>query len=282
MATVSFYISDLVADEEEFQVPSECGVWVFRKLHNYADTVAKLGEGMIGATFAANNWDVESGNVFEAIDELIDACLLLSFFTSKCVTPLDTAAGSALKFLGDLPDKFIRPRNINGFLPLQQDLDLTALFSDGMRTIRPRMMDRRMRLSLCHWISGLTSFSLEDIFVWATIQMDIVRQCESHRLNCPSLSYYDASATASRHYGLRQLPKAFKQMRTDLIHEGKLSSTSFVNKSKSDCAAVIAQTMGWIDLYTLKVLKLDSKLETPKRWNKELLLNHMPSLTLWD
>ncbi len=282
MATVRFYISDLIADEDEFQVPSECGVWVFIKHHNYADTVARLGEGMVGGTFTATNWDVESGNVFEAIDELIDACLLLSFFTSKCVTPLDTTSGSALKFLSDLPDKFIRPRSIVGFSPLQQNLDLGSLFSDGMSEIRSQMSDRRVRLSLGHWISGLTSFSLEDIFVWATIQMDTVRQCESQRLNRPSISYYKASEEASKHYGLRQLPKAFKKMRTDLIHEGKLSGTSFANKSKSDCAAVIAKTLDWIDLYTLKVLKLDGKLRAPKRWNKKLLLKEMPSVTLWD
>jgi hypothetical protein len=283
VSTLGFYISDLIAQEEEFEILSEHGVWVFRKAYNYQDIVAAMDkEGTVGNTFTAHNWDVNHENVFRAIDELIDTCLILSFLTAKCVTPVGATSSSALKFIGDLPDKFIRPRAIYGFPPLQENTDLKALFKDGMKEIRSRMQEGKLRLSLCHWISGLTSLSLEDIFVWATIQMDIVRQCESQRLNCPCLSYYDASEKASKFYGLRQLPKAFKQMRTDLIHEGKLSGTNFPTKSKSDCAAVIAKTLSWIDLYVLKVLKLDKKLKTPKRWTTELLLRGMPSVTLWD
>lgn len=280
MSTIGFYISDLITDEEELEIPSEHGVWVFRRVSNYKDILAKLDQGMIGKTFTANNWDVNHQNAFQAIDELIDICLILSFLTAKCVTPTDATAGSALHFVGNPPDKFIRPRAIVGFPQLQENMDLTALFKDGMEEIRSRMQEGKLRLSLCHWISGLTSLSLEDIFVWATVQMDIVRLCESERLNCPCLSYYDGCKEASKRLHLRQLPKAFKQMRTDLIHEGKLSGTNFPKKTKDECAAVVAKTMSWIDLYVLKVLGMANILKPPKRWSQKVLLEGMPSITL--
>lgn len=281
MPNISFFIWDLIAQEDEFLVPSaHGGSWLFRKASalKYQEVVDAIEEGRIGKTFTANNWDVNKHQEFQAIDELLDICLVLSFLTAKCVTPANTAQGCDLTFLGHPPDKFIRPRAIIGYHPLQPNLDLAALFEDGMTKISHRMLERRMQLSLCHWISGLTSFSLEDIFVWAAIQMDIVKQCE--RRKYPGMDYYSASEKVSKRLKIQKLPIDFKHMRTDLIHEGKLSGKNFSKKTKDECVAVIAKTMSWIDSYVIAVLGMTNILTAHQRWDEKELSEGMPSITL--
>src|SRR5690606_31196812 len=115
-----------------------------------------------------------------ATDELIDACLLLSFFTASCVTPSGSTPQSDCMVVS-MGDAFIRPRAIRGFNQLQITSSYHQFFATGMSAIRSTMAPRQLRLFLSHWISGLTCFSLEDLFLAIGVQMDIVKQCEIAR-----------------------------------------------------------------------------------------------------
>lgn len=176
--TLAFYISDLVVDENRFDIPSSFGTWQFSKLPNYQDNQANLDNGMVVKTFTAVNRTVPNDKFHEALYELVDACLILSFVTAKCVTPSGMSHGSDVKFVGHLPDCFVRPRAIRGFTSLTLRTTLGDLFSSGISSYQLAMNGRRLRLTLAHWTSTLSCLTLEDLYIWVGVILDIVKQCE--------------------------------------------------------------------------------------------------------
>jgi hypothetical protein len=137
----------------------------------------------------------------------------------------------------------------------------------------------QMRLQLTHWLSGLTCFSLEDLYLSVGVQMDLVKRCEiaatSHRL-----SFFQGMTLASSRYGLAPLGPDYKCMRNDIVHEGVLSGSNFVGKSKADCAQVTANTLNWLDRYVLAALGLSGQISGVPRWDGNTLLAGLPAITV--
>jgi len=137
---------------------------------------------------------------------------------------------------------------------------------------------RRMRLFLSHWISGLTCFSLEDLFLSVGVQMDIVKQCEITATGVKK-NYFEGMESASSRYGIPKLGTDYKNMRNDIVHEGRLSGSNFSGKTKGGCAAVTADALNWIDQYVWAVILPGLPLMR-LRWKRELIQNGLPALSL--
>lgn len=106
--------------------------------------------------------------------------------------------------------------------------------------------------------------------------MDIVKQCEIAESD-QKMDYFPGMQAASTRYGIAPLAPDYKKMRNDLVHEGRLSGTNFSNKTKQECAIVIADTLNWIDLYVCAVLCLG----TPyPRWKGVHLQEGLPALSI--
>jgi hypothetical protein len=276
---LEFWIADLTSTERAFDVPGQVGIWQFRQRDDYASLISALKEGQCAPTYYASNAAIThktaESDFTLATDELIDACLILSFLTAACITPRGSTLASDILFV-ELGDAFIRPRAIRGFTSLQISKSFSQYFSVGMASIQASMKPRQLRLFLSHWISGLTCFSLEDLFLSIGVQMDIVKQCEI-ALAGRKLDYFPGMQAASRRYGIRQLTRDYKKMRDDIVHEGRLSGSNFTGKKKIDCANVVADTLNWIDSYVSAVLALG---QAPTRWSGRDLAAGLPSLTV--
>jgi len=277
---IEFWIADLKSDEKAFNVPCSHGVWEFHQRDDYEDILKKIKEGQCALTYYAFNesigLDTSEADFSQSIGELIDACLILSFINGQCVTPVGCTPQSDAQFL-QLGDSFIRPRAISGFDRLKLEQPYSEIFSSGMMSISTQFSERRMRLFLSHWISGLTCFSMEDIFLSVGVQMDIVKQCEISATG-EKLDYYPGMVSASTRYHLHQLSQDYKKMRNDVVHEGKLSGANYRNKTKSDCAVVVSSALNWIDNYVCAVLAM-RKPSTP-RWNPRVLESSLPALSI--
>ncbi len=253
---VQFSIANLGAAESSFEITSSVGVWQFERFSGYDEQLQYLDEGMCANTYYAtldsvgpHSSDVEFG---AACYDLIDACLVLSFLSARCVTPSGSTAQSEIKFLA-LGDNFIRPRSIVGFPEIAVP-SMASFFSDWKTLGRHAYRDRTLRRQLCHWLSGLTCFSLEDIYLACGVQMDVVKQCERRASRNSGLTYFQGMLSASTRYGISPLSDDYKKMRNDIVHEGVLSGTNFPAKNKADCASVIADTLNWLDSYVLAVI----------------------------
>lgn len=276
---IEMWIAELRSNEVAFSVPGAVGQWDFHRRDDYESLLVAVDHGQCASTYYASNETVTAQVSDEdfvlATDELIDACLLLSFFTASCVTPSGSTPQSYCMF-GSMGDAFIRPRAIRGFNQLQIASSYNQFFATGMSAIRSTMSPRQLRLFLSHWISGLTCFSLEDLFLAIGVQMDIVKQCEIARSGSPK-TYFEGMQSASTHYGIPMLASDYKNMRNDIVHSGKLSDLNFPNKGKNDCAMVIAETLNWIDKYVCAVLGIRSP---ASRWSGATLASGLPSLTV--
>jgi len=279
---LGFNIADLVTQEETFDIPSSFGKWEFRKSGNYDRLIEAMEKGMCGNTFTAFHSEASERTTDEQshslCDEIIDICLILSFITAKCVTVSGSAVFSCPMFI-QLGDHFLRSRAIRGFNDLAPKDAYSRVFQDGITALQGSMRVRKLRILLSHWISGLTCFTIEDLFLGACVQMDIVKQCET----LPSenrISYFEGMNRASNRYGISPLSPDYKNMRNDLVHEGTLSGSNNQNKTKNDCASIIADVLNWIDEYVLKVLSLDSSFTCGSRWKNTEIENFLPAISL--
>jgi len=265
-----FLITNLIVPEREFQIPSRFGIWEFRRTFNYDQILGSiLDQGACGNTFEARveNFDVRARTdaEFDALcDEIIAAGLLLSWLTARCVTVRQALPNCEVQFV-QIGDHFLPPRGIVGFPEIERATDLSTLLQAGLPQLQNTIQTRRLKLMLCHWLSGLTCFTLEDLFINTAVQMDIVKQCEIVVGGQP-LTYYDGMVSASTRFNLAQLNQEYKEMRNDLLHSGVLSGPNLPNKTKAQCAQIVADTLNWIDRYVAAVLGFGAALGANPRW----------------
>ena len=279
---LEFAIANLVIDEPSFDVPSKLGKWEIVRTHNYQEIIVSIDTGMCGNTFFASidtiNPKSSDLDFQTACDEIIDICLVLSFLTARCVTPSGTTVNSDIAFV-QLGDDFIPSRAIVGF-PTIAPASLSDFLSDWAATIHPAIKQRRLRLQLCHWLSGLTCFSLEDVYLSAGVQMDIVKQLERAATNNPQLTYFQGMAAASTHFSLTPLGNDYKAMRNDIVHEGVLSGSHFKGRTKGQCAVVIAEALNWLDSYALAVIGKTNQASGLPRWKGVDFEHGLPSISV--
>jgi hypothetical protein len=279
---LEFAIANLVTNEASFGIPSKLGNWQFVRAHNYQQIVTSLGQGMCGNTFFASIDTItprSSDSDFQtACDEIIDICLILSLLCARCVTPSGTTENSVIQFI-QLGDDFVPSRAIIGF-PSITPTSLSNFFSDWVSSIHPAIIQRRLRLQLCHWLSGLTCFTLEDIYLSAGVQMDIVKQLERVATNNLNLTYFQGMASASKRFSLTALGNDYKAMRNDIVHEGILSGSNFAGKTKGQCSVVIAETLNWLDSYVLAVIGKANQAVGFPRWKGVDFEHGLPSISV--
>jgi hypothetical protein len=279
---LQFAITNLRLDETAFEIPSAVGKWEFDRASNYNHLLPNLDKGMCGNTFYATNSSIDlktkDADFASACSEIIDICLMLSFLNARCVTPSGTTAQSAIKFM-QLGDDFIRARAIDGFDALTVP-SMTGLFSAWLTASYAPYRQRHLRLQLSHWLSGLTCFSLEDIYLSVGVQMDVIKQQERAVTGKGGLTYFQGMTSASTRYALNPLGKDYKNMRNDIVHEGVLSGAKFAGKSKAQCADVVADTLNWLDRYVLSVVGLTGHVSNLPRWRGQVLLHSLPALTV--
>lgn len=279
---LEFAIANLVTNEVSFDIPSKLGNWQFVRTQNYKQIVTSLDHGMCGNTFFASIDTItprSSDSDFQtACDEIIDICLILSLLCARCVTPSGTTGSSEIQFI-QLGDDFVPSRAIVGF-PSITPASLTAFFSDWVSSIHPAMMQRRLRLQLCHWLSGLTCFTLEDIYLSAGVQMDIVKQLERAATSNTQLTYFQGMTSASTRFSLTALGNDYKAMRNDIVHEGVLSGSNFARKTKGQCSVVVAETLNWLDSYVLAVIGKTNQVSGLSRWKGVDFEHGLPSISV--
>lgn len=106
-----------------------------------------------------------------------------------------------------------------------------------------------------HWLDALGCWSFEDFYLSATTLLQIIAATEKH-LTGNSMNYFPAIQSASRRAGIPPLSRDFKDMRNNLIHEGKLLGGRFAGTDILACSTVAADLMNWFDDYVHSVLNL--------------------------
>ena len=110
-------VANLVVTDTDFPVPSTFGSWAFRRFGTYTSVVPAIKNGQCAVTFAASLPGITikstTSDLEVAMYEALDACLILSFLTARCVTVRSSAPMSDIQFIS-LPDHFPESRAIVG------------------------------------------------------------------------------------------------------------------------------------------------------------------------
>jgi hypothetical protein len=279
-----FFIANLWADDRFTATFRGCD-WDFERLAGHT-ALPDFDDGRCRNTYVATYTVKPPATMDDAAGSLLDACLVLSFATGRCVVP--DASGMLRP-----PDCFPAARAIVGFAPLGTSVNLNTLLS-GLAASEPAFDARRLRLTFSHWLSALSCFSLEDLATFAFVIMDVVKQCEiavgvKSAKPGRELEYSEGMTSASNRCGIAPLSKDYKDMRNDLLHAGKLSDKRFVNKpisgasapkTKGECASVVADVLNWIDRYVMVVLSVPVPDGYVDRWKGDALAAGLPAISL--
>jgi hypothetical protein len=279
--TFGFVIADLQLPKNGFSVPAKFGTWKFEKTSWYDNIVPELAKGQCGNTFNAFNEAVTSSmsdaDFVAVCEDLRNLCLLLSFMNATCVTPTGSTQYSVPQFIA-LGDSFVPARAIRGFPELQPTNSITSFLTKGLSGFSSSQ-SHYLRLLMTHWISGLTCYTLEDLFLAICVLLDIVKQIEIS-ISGKQLTYAQGMTDSSNRLGISLLQGAVTKMRNDLVHEGRLSGSNFSNRTKSDCAQVIANALNWLDEYLIATLGVSGDVKGMPRWKVNEVEHYLPAFSL--
>src|ERR1035437_6753897 len=143
-------IVNLTVPENEFEIPSAFGTWHFQRSPNYEELRQTVeGRGACANTFEARiDFDVGARPDAEfsaLLDEIVEAGLMLSWLTARCVTVQQSTPDSEPQFIPS-GDKFLPARGVIGFRPMPRHGDLTQLFRPGLPHFQNLMRARRLYL----------------------------------------------------------------------------------------------------------------------------------------
>lgn len=276
-----FMIANLLSNGSNFKVQTRFGVWEFQKASWYNKIIPDINKGMIGNTFTAFNDavtpSISNTDFHTACVDLRDLCLLLSFQGANCVTPSGSVPTSFAHTVR-MGDSFVPPRAILGFRTLSPATTTTTFLSKAF-TAFGGPNQKYIRLLLFYWISSLTCYRLEDLFLAVCVQFDIVKQSEI-AITGKKLTYLQGMKSASTRLGISPLSNDFKDMRNDLVHEGQLSGSNFLGRSKEDCSKVVADALNWLDKYIIAIVAVNGELVGQPRWNAANFEHFLPAFSL--
>ncbi|MGA8833336.1 MAG: hypothetical protein WB554_17185 [Desulfomonilaceae bacterium] len=278
---VGFGLSNLVVPENPVSFDLNMGslTWNISPLGDYSQRVQKLkSKPVYMATFEISNDDSDIRNQ-EFFHDLRNVCLCFSYLSGSAVTLLDSGFRSVCQLL----------QTGDGF-PRERPLSTTPFFSESFADFQSHIATMMANFNLVcqqdhvdiiihHWLDAMYSWSLEDFYLSGCTILELIKWNERRKQNKPKLYLLDALESTHNRYNIDSPNREWIDMRNDLIHEGKLSVTTFANKSKQQCIEVVCEVFDWIDQYLAGILNLPQR---PSSRFDSTDLRGMNSYTTWD
>lgn len=239
-------------------VKTPSGEWTLDKASDYSENLKGLQGGKCAETYAIKHpvsMDDGSAVCDLALDEMTPLLLGASYLCGLSVTAKRSLPHSAVMIMG--PDShWPRERSMGSGNPVvaTQDEFVAVLEAFVASWPGPGQSEKTLLL-IHHWLDSLACWSFEDMYLSATTLLQIIAATEG-AIQGKELSYFDAATAASRRAGIAGLSRDFKDMRNNLIHEGKLLGGRFSGTTLKDCAVVAADVLNWFDTYIHAVLGL--------------------------
>ena len=267
MAYLGFRLCNLIIPSvapEKMLIPIASGTWTIQPTPNYAEALASVQQGMIAETHVAEI-DVQVGTagrsaaIDAAFDELVPLCLAASYLTGNSVAVTRSLPGSEIGIM-ELGAHFPRPRKMFSALPAVSSMQaLSDRMEAFIKNYATQGQTEKARLLVHHWLDAMACWSMEDLCLSTSTLLEIIAATARSAAATQGLSkktFVERIDFAATRYSLPKLPSDFRNMRNDLVHEGTLSATKFVNKSVDDCAAAVTAALGWFDEYLHAALVL--------------------------
>ncbi|RRV39249.1 hypothetical protein EGJ09_25590 [Pseudomonas sp. p106] len=251
-------------EPQELSLTTPSGSWVLEKEPEYATSKQKIEEGQIAETYSLSI-DVTIGSAGRsatldaAFDELVPICLAASYLTTASVAVTRSLPHSECMIM-EVGPHFPRPRAMRGIdavtitsAEFQQRVE--AFVGNHSST----GLVEKDRLLVHHWLDAQACWSMEDLCLSTATLLEIIAataRSEAKAAGQDLKTFNQRIQYASTRFSLPNLSDDFRNMRNDLVHEGRLSATKFPNKVELDCSTAAAEALEWIDQYMHAALGL--------------------------
>jgi hypothetical protein len=264
---LSFFVVNLLlpGDPEMVSLATPSGRWTLTRFADYENSKAAIAEGKCANTYYLEHPITRKAGaavVDAALDEITPILLGASYATGMSVTVKSSTMGSEVSLLQPT-DQWPRERAIESASPVinssAQFVNLVERFVAAWPG--PGRTEKALLL-VHHWLDALACWSMEDLYLSATTLLQIIVATEAARQGKSELRFYPGVADAARRMGVHVLSEDFKNMRDELIHDGRLIGTRFAGPDKDARAVVLAELLNWFDEYMHAALSLGSRPKT--------------------
>lgn len=263
---LGFRLCNLIipGEPQTLSLNTPAGVWELQQEPNYAASKDAIARGQIAETYSISTSVVigpagRSASLDAAFEELLPICLAATYLTGGSVASTRALPFSEISFVQVGPH-FPRPRAVTGVDPVvaneTQFRDRVEAF---VRSYPTTSQTEKSRILVHHMLDGLACWSMEDLCLSTATLLEIIAATAKAAAAAAGLNkskYVDRIDYAAHRFGLPLASTDFRDMRNDLVHEGTLSGSRFINKNADDCAVAVAAALEWIDLYIHAALGL--------------------------
>lgn len=259
---IGFWIVNLLIPEEPDVLPIDtlAGQWLLDKNQFYATSAdAILNKHQCASTYAIQHpvsmQHDGADKCSAALAEMTPLMLGASYLTGLSVTANRSIPHSDAQLLQP-SDHWPRERSMGkGNSVVTTSKEFREVLEQFVKMWSGAGQQEKMLLLTHHWLDSLACWSFEDLYLSATTLLQIVAATEEANQG-KDLSYFNGVTGAAKRVGIRTLSPDFKDMRNNLVHEGKLTGGKFKGSSLIDCAEVAADVLNWFDEYVHAVLGL--------------------------
>lgn len=258
---IGFWVVNLLipGEPDNCRIGTPSGGWDLEKSANYSQSKDAINNGQCAHTYAIENaasMDDGSAVVDSSFDEMTPLLLGASFLSGLSATVRASLPYSDVSIIQS-SDHWPRERAMgagNSCVTTQQEFaENLEKFVCAWPSVA---QSEKILILIHHWLDALGCWSFEDFYLSATTLLQIIAATEEQVTGNSNLSYFQAVQSASSRVGINSLNKDFKDMRNNLIHEGKLLGGSFAGIGREACSEVAANVMNWFDEYLHAVMNL--------------------------
>lgn len=257
---IGFWMVNLLipGDPDKLSISAVSGNWELTKFEGYSASKNAIFNGQCAHTYAIeNDISIDDGAACATnFDEMTPILLATSYLSGLSVTAKQHVPHSDMTIIQP-SDHWPRERAMgNGDCCVSTQDEFVEVVEKFISAWPTKAQSEKILILIHHWLDALGCWSFEDFYLSATTLLQIIAATEERITGNNSLSYLQAVQSASRRVGITSLNRDFKDMRNNLIHEGKLLGGRFSGADIRACSAVASDLMNWFDKYIHAVMNL--------------------------
>ncbi|WP_175719047.1 hypothetical protein [Burkholderia anthina] len=265
MLNMNFWITNLLmpGDPENVPIATPQGGWQFVKMPAFARNSAAIRGATVPRPammpvaetyYLQDTAGVDDVRRFDA--EVTPILLAATYATGLSVTS-QRATKNGGPALHVPSEHWPRARGLDAPSPVVSTLDeFVRLVEAFVRAWPTAGQTEKALLLVHHGLDSLGCWSMEDLYLSATTLLQVIVATETTKQGGKKLTFYDGIVDAASRMGIAALSEDFKDMRNELVHDGRLIGRRFAGPDKAACAAVVVDVLNWIDTYMHAALTL--------------------------
>lgn len=255
---IGFWLVNMIVpnDPEEASISTSSGKWFLKRNVEFDKCKDAISRNQCAHTYSIEipiSLRVDKSAACDtALDEMTPILLGASFLTGLTVTAKMSLPHSEISIFQS-SSHWPRERSMGSGNPCvntsNEFFNLLEKFIVAWPTIG---QSEKMLILIHHWLDALSCWSFEDLYLSATTLLQIIAATEEQQTGNNNLTFFQAIQSATNRVGISPLCGDFKDMRNNLIHEGKLLGGRFTGTDKEACSIIVSDVMNWFDEYFMQ------------------------------